>query len=124
MAGEIKIVKGNIIVSGKETKNHSVPDDFTVIVKDGMKVMQGDVLAESCGSVPVVPFVTDEIAYLSADEEDRYVIAQANAPLDDRYQFVNQRITGRQNQQFAVFPARRVEYMDVAPRQIVVSAPR
>ena len=119
MAGEIKIVKGNIIVSGKETKNHSVPDDFTVIVKDGMKVMQGDVLAESCGSVPVVPFVTDEIAYLSADEEDRYVIAQANAPLDDRYQFVNQRITGRQNQQFAVFPARRVEYMDVAPRQIV-----
>ena len=70
-------------------------------------------------NVPVIPFVTDEIAYLSADEEDRYVIAQANAPLDDRYQFVNQRITGRQNQQFAVFPARRVEYMDVAPRQIV-----
>ena len=74
------------------------------------------------GSVPVTPFVTtepDKIAYLSADEEDRYVIAQANALLDDRYQFVNQRITGRQNQQFAVFPARRVEYMDVAPRQIV-----
>ncbi len=70
-------------------------------------------------NVPVIPFVTDDISYLSADEEDRYVIAQANAPLDERYQFVNPRITGRHNQQFAVFPARRVDYMDVAPRQIV-----
>ncbi len=70
-------------------------------------------------NVPVTPFVTDDISYLSADEEDRYVIAQANAPLDERYQFVNPRITGRHNQQFAVFPARRVDYMDVAPRQIV-----
>ncbi len=70
-------------------------------------------------NVPVTPFVTDEISYLSADEEDRYVIAQANAPLDERSQFVNPRITGRHNQQFAVFPARRVDFMDVAPRQIV-----
>jgi len=71
------------------------------------------------GNVPVAPFVTDEVSYLSADEEDRYVIAQANAPLDERNQFVNRRVTGRHNQQFAVFPAARVEYMDVAPRQIV-----
>ena len=71
------------------------------------------------GNVPVTPFVTDEVRYLSADEEDRFVIAQANAPLDERNQFVDARVTGRHNQQFAVFPAGRVDYMDVAPRQVV-----
>ena len=103
-------------------ESHSRKDLRNVKVESGDRVNRRDVLGEKLlflDSVPVIPFVTDEIAYLSADEEDRYVIAQANAPLDDRYQFVNQRITGRQNQQFAVFPARRVEYMDVAPRQIV-----
>ncbi len=70
-------------------------------------------------NVPVRPFVTDDITFLSADEEDRYVIAQANAPLDERNQFANARVSGRHNQQFAVFPAQRVDYMDVAPRQIV-----
>ena len=70
-------------------------------------------------NVPVRPFVTDDIIFLSADEEDRYVIAQANAPLDERYQFADSRVSGRHNQQFAVFPAQRVDYMDVAPRQIV-----
>ena len=70
-------------------------------------------------NVPVRPFVTDDITFLSADEEDRYVIAQANAPLDERSQFADARVSGRHNQQFAVFPAQRVDYMDVAPRQIV-----
>ncbi len=79
----------------------------------------GRLVAAGLESVPVRPFVTDDISYLSADEEDRYVIAQANAELDDRNQFVDGRVTGRHNQQFAVFPAQRVDYMDVAPRQIV-----
>ena len=70
-------------------------------------------------NVPVRPFVTNDIIFLSADEEDRYVIAQANAPLDERSQFADARVSGRHNQQFAVFPAQRVDYMDVAPRQIV-----
>ncbi len=69
--------------------------------------------------VPVVPFVTDEIVYFSADVEDNYVIAQANAELDELGQFVSNRISARHNQRFLVVPRSRVDYMDVAPRQIV-----
>ena len=69
--------------------------------------------------VPVVPFVSSEIVYLSADQEDNFVIAQANAQLDDLKQFVSKRIAARYNQKFDVVPVQRVDYMDVAPRQIV-----
>ncbi len=69
--------------------------------------------------VPVQPFVSHEIAYLSADEEDRFTIAQANAPLDSMQQFVNNRISARHHQRFLVARQDRIDYMDVAPRQIV-----
>ncbi len=69
--------------------------------------------------VAIVPFVTPEILYLSADAEDNYVIAQANAGLDDKLQFISNRISSRYNQKFLVVPAQRVDYMDIAPRQIV-----
>ena len=67
----------------------------------------------------VVPYVTTEITYMSADEEDHYTIAQANAKLDDRGQFEEQRVASRRNQQFRFASVQRVDYMDVAPRQIV-----
>ncbi|HLU11473.1 MAG TPA: DNA-directed RNA polymerase subunit beta, partial [Oceanobacillus sp.] len=69
--------------------------------------------------VPVMPFVGTNVVYLSADEEDNYVIAQANARLDERRQFVNERVSARHNQKFLSVPSRRIDYMDVAPRQIV-----
>ncbi len=69
--------------------------------------------------VRVVPFLTEKIEYMSADEEDRYTIAQANAVLDSRGQFVEKRISARRNQQFRFASAQRIDYMDVAPRQIV-----
>ena len=69
--------------------------------------------------IPVVPFVTPETIYLSADTEDNYVIAQANAELDDLAQFVNSRVSARHNQSFIIVPRYRVDYIDVAPRQIV-----
>ncbi|HEX2908434.1 MAG TPA: hypothetical protein VHO69_16290, partial [Phototrophicaceae bacterium] len=69
--------------------------------------------------VPVFPFVGSNVYYLSADTEDQYVIAQANAVLDERGQFVNDRVSVRHNQKFMVMSSRRIDYMDVAPRQIV-----
>ena len=69
--------------------------------------------------VPVPPFVSPEIAYLSADEEDHYTIAQANAELDEMGQFVEARVSARFNQRFLFVPSQRIDYMDVAPRQIV-----
>jgi DNA-directed RNA polymerase subunit beta len=70
-------------------------------------------------TVPILPFVSHETVYLSADAEDRYLIAQANALLDDKDQFVNDRVSARHHQRFLVSPRDRIEYMDVAPRQIV-----
>ena len=63
--------------------------------------------------------VTDEVLYLSADEEDRYLIAQANEPLDDNGRFVNETILARKRSDYPVVPAEEVQYMDVSPRQIV-----
>jgi DNA-directed RNA polymerase subunit beta len=69
--------------------------------------------------IRVRPFLTEEIVYMSADEEDRYTIAQANAELDARGQFTGNRISSRRNQQFRFSSAQRLDFMDVAPRQIV-----
>jgi DNA-directed RNA polymerase beta subunit len=63
--------------------------------------------------------VTDQVDYLSAIEESRYVIAQANAELDDNHCLVDDLITARFENEFTLMQRDRVEYMDVSPRQIV-----
>ena len=69
--------------------------------------------------IPVVPVVTTEIEYLAADQEDRYRIAQANTPLDEKGHFLSARISVRHGQRFAFEAPERVDYMDVSPKQIV-----
>ena len=69
--------------------------------------------------VRVRPVVTGEIEYLAADEEERYYIAQANAPLDDGQHFTEERVMVRFRDEFRVQPAEDVDYMDVSPKQIV-----
>jgi len=66
--------------------------------------------------------VTDEIEYLTAEQEDNFVIAQANAPLDSRGHFVNDRVKARYKGDFPVVRPEEVQYMDVAPNQIVSAA--
>ena len=64
--------------------------------------------------------VTDQIDYLTADEEDRFVIAQANAPLTDKSAFAEERVLVRQRHgEVDYIPAQEVDYMDVSPRQMV-----
>jgi DNA-directed RNA polymerase subunit beta len=70
-------------------------------------------------TVAVTPFVTNEITYMSADEEDHYTIAQANARLDESGQFIDKRVSSRRNQQFRFSSVQRIDFIDVAPRQIV-----
>jgi DNA-directed RNA polymerase subunit beta len=70
-------------------------------------------------SIQVRPFVTNEVLYFSADEEDRHVIAQANAPLDQYDNLAADRVSARHNQKFLFTQVDRIEYMDVAPSQIV-----
>ncbi len=63
--------------------------------------------------------VTDTVEYLSADEEDKYIIGQANEPLDEKGYFVRPRITCRRREEILEFPRERVDYVDVSPRQLI-----
>ena len=63
--------------------------------------------------------VTDEIRYMTADEEDYFNIAQANEPLDENGRFVNDRIFCRYLDQFLELPPEEVDLMDVSPKQLV-----
>lgn len=69
--------------------------------------------------VSIVPFVSDEMEYMSADVEDKYIIGQANAPLDEKKRFIDRRISARYGEKFVFEAPERLDFMDIAPRQIV-----
>jgi len=71
------------------------------------------------GDVPINAWVSDEVEFLSADEEDHFVVAQANAPLDKDSHFTEERTTARTKNLFLVADVNRIEYMDVSPKQTV-----
>ena len=63
--------------------------------------------------------VTDEVVYMTADEEDEYIVAQANEPLDENNRFVRSRVSGRHRNDIQEFEASQVDFMDVSPRMMV-----
>ncbi|RMF39482.1 MAG: DNA-directed RNA polymerase subunit beta [Anaerolineae bacterium] len=69
--------------------------------------------------VLVVPYVSDEVVYLSADVEDKFVIGQANTPLNEYGEFLHNRISSRHNGAFSFATSETLDYMDVGPSQIV-----
>ena len=62
--------------------------------------------------------VTDEIIYLTADEEEGHIIAQANAPLDDNGYFIEERANARRGHETILVPTDRIDFMDVSPKQV------
>jgi DNA-directed RNA polymerase subunit beta len=69
--------------------------------------------------IKVVPFVSDEVVYLSADKEDEYIIAQANAKLDPNNQFVDEKVEARYAERYVLVAPDEIQFMDVSPKQIV-----
>ncbi len=69
-------------------------------------------------SDPKNPRVTDEVVYLAADEEDIYVVAQANEPIDEKGYFINDSVTGRYREQNSAFPKASIDMMDVSPKMV------
>ena len=69
-------------------------------------------------SDPANPRVTDEVIYLTADEEDNYIVAQANEPLDEDGHFVHNNISGRFREETSSFQKRSVDLMDVSPKMV------
>ena len=64
------------------------------------------------------PRVTDEVVYMTADEEDRYHVAQANEALDEDGHFVRKNISGRFREETSEFQRSRIDYMDVSPKMV------
>ena len=63
--------------------------------------------------------VTDKVEYLTAEEEDRYVVAQANVPLDENGRFLEDRVTCRRREEIVEVNSSEVDYMDVSPKQLI-----
>ena len=63
--------------------------------------------------------VTDEVVYMSADEEDKYIIAQASEPLNSKNEFVHDRIRVRIREEITVVDKDKVDFVDVSPKQLV-----
>ncbi len=98
------------------------PKTVEVIGKEGDRITPAMAKAISELIVPevlVLPFASDETEYLSADVEDRFVIAQANTLLNEHNEFLLRRISSRYHSGFIFATADNVDYMDVAPHQIV-----
>ena len=69
-------------------------------------------------SDPHNPVVTEEVVYLTADEEDNFVVAQANEPLDDEGHFIHNNVSGRFREETSEFQKKRIDLMDVSPKMV------
>ena len=67
---------------------------------------------------PSNPVVTDEVVYLTADEEDNFVVAQANEPLDEEGHFVHNNVSGRFREETSEFQKKNIDLMDVSPKMV------
>ena len=110
------------------TPGHTLTQDVVeakgeILATAGTRVDQA--LAEKLAKYPgietltVKPYVTTETTYMSADTEDKFTIAQANAKMDDFGEFIASRNSVRRNQKFIFAPPEQIDYIDVAPKQIV-----
>jgi len=109
-------------LEGRTLREHVVdPKTEEVLYKSGevidSKMMKK--IAKIGVPVGVVPYISDQFDYLSADAEDKYVIAQANAPLTDTKEFVRERVSCRYHSGFIFSTPDAVDFMDVAPHQVV-----
>ena len=69
-------------------------------------------------SDPENPRVTDDVVYLTADEEDKFRVAQANEPLDENGYFVNNNVSGRFREETLKFEKKTIDLMDVSPKMV------
>ena len=67
---------------------------------------------------PMNPRVTEDVVYLTADEEDNYIVAQANEPLDENGYFIHNNISGRFREETSTFQKKSIDLMDVSPKMV------
>jgi len=107
---------------GRKLRGDLVDKKDKLIAKDGVRIdedLAGKIAKADLDEVVIVPYVSDEITYLSANFEDRFFIAQANAPLTADSEFVRPRVSSRYKSGFQFSSPQELDYMDVAPHQVV-----
>ncbi len=98
------------------------PDTGATIAEAGTEINR--MLAELIVDLPlknikIRPVVSQEVDYLSADEEDRFIVVQANAEIDEHNRFTSSTVACRFGEDFVTERIDRVDYMDVSPKQVV-----
>jgi DNA-directed RNA polymerase subunit beta len=117
---EVNNTPGELV--GRTTREAVVDDKGNTVIEARTAVTPK--LATKLSKLPprkikVVPFVSDEIVYLSADKEDEYTVAQANARLDQNKQFVDEKVETRYADRYLLAAPDEIKFMDVSPKQIV-----
>jgi DNA-directed RNA polymerase subunit beta len=112
----------NTLVGKTLREDVTDPESGEVVAEAGAVISPA--LAELIVELPleevaVRPFATREIVYMPADEEERHIIAQANAKLGQDGQFLDSRVSTRSRREYLIEPVEEVDYMDVSPKQIV-----
>jgi DNA-directed RNA polymerase subunit beta len=103
------------------TTSKDVENNGELVARGGTLVTKQ--LAQELSSLPaqsikVVPFVSNQIVYLTADEEGQYNIAQANAPLSERNEFVHDRVEVKKGDRYFKESIDRIDFIDVSPKQL------
>jgi len=109
-------------LEGRSLRENLVdPKTEEVVFKAGEKIDSKMLkrIAKIGAPVAIKPYVSAQFDYLSADAEDKYVIAQANAPLTEDSEFVRERVSSRYHSGFIFSMPDALDYMDVAPHQVV-----
>lgn len=105
----------------RRTVTEDIERDGKLVARNGASITKQ--LARKLSDLPartikVSPFVSDQIVYLSADEEGQYNIAQANAPLNERGEFVYDRVEVKKGEKYFKESVDRVDFIDVSPKQL------
>ncbi len=100
-----------------DAKGEEIAQEGERITKDVLKKLKK--ISKEKTSIKVAPFISDEVEYLSADAEDKYIIGQANTPLNEFSEFDTERVSSRFHSDFIISTPDRIDYLDVAPHQIV-----
>jgi len=106
----------------RTTRETVLDDNGNTIVDAGMFItpeLATELSKLTTRAIKIVPYVSDEIIYLSADEEGAYIIAQANSRLDENNQFMEKRVEARLGDGYLMEPPEKIELMDVSPKQVV-----
>jgi DNA-directed RNA polymerase subunit beta len=117
---EVKNTAAELV--GRTTREAVVDDEGNTLAEARAAIdrkLAARIAKLSPRKIKVVTFVSDEVVYLSADKEDQYAIAQANARLDENNQFVEEKVETRYADRYLLLPPAEIQFMDVSPKQIV-----